>query len=223
MIHNYPESFRLVPLGHWNWKWNPARAKYLTYEQELLSGVLTIASQYRILSHLPIIWFCDHEALKNYLDKEPPTNHRQRRWYVYLSQFQLRVVHIPGLKNELCDWLSRHDFDGKIGTNCETLAQEAFIRMDRQLDLGLQAILILATSDLKMSNQDYKDSEYKSLWEKLEPHQSSFEDEQMFYRTENELFCERKLVIPTQRIPEAIKWCHQANAHPGPERTIFLC
>ena len=38
--HDYPTSeWRLVPLGHWNWKWNQARSNYSTYDQELLSGM----------------------------------------------------------------------------------------------------------------------------------------------------------------------------------------
>jgi len=45
LVHNYPENFRLVPLGHWNWKWNPTRQRYFTYEQELLAVVLTISTQ----------------------------------------------------------------------------------------------------------------------------------------------------------------------------------
>ena len=37
----YPANeWRLVPLGHWNWKCNQVRAKYSTYDQELLSGML---------------------------------------------------------------------------------------------------------------------------------------------------------------------------------------
>ena len=33
--HDYPTSeWRLVPLGHWNWKWNQARSNYSTYDQE---------------------------------------------------------------------------------------------------------------------------------------------------------------------------------------------
>ena len=37
--HEYPKfEWVLVPLGHWNWKWNSARANYNTYEQELLGG-----------------------------------------------------------------------------------------------------------------------------------------------------------------------------------------
>ena len=38
--HSYPDDkWVLVPLGHWNWKWNQARGNYSTYEQELLAGM----------------------------------------------------------------------------------------------------------------------------------------------------------------------------------------
>ena len=41
--HDYPTSeWRLVPLGHWNWKWNQARSNYSTYDQELLAGMLVL-------------------------------------------------------------------------------------------------------------------------------------------------------------------------------------
>ena len=154
----------------------------MTYEQELLSGVLTIASQYRILSHLPIIWFSDNEALKNYLDKPPPTNARQRRWYCFLSQFQLRVQHIPGIKNELCDWLSRHAFEEKVGVDFDAIAREAFVRMDCQLDLGLQCKLLIITDELKFSEEIYKGSEFEELWDTLPPYQSMFTSKRCFTR-----------------------------------------
>ena len=44
--HDYPTSeWRLVPLGHWNWKWNQAGSNYSTYDQELLAGMLVLSSQ----------------------------------------------------------------------------------------------------------------------------------------------------------------------------------
>ena len=47
---DYPTSeWRLVPLGHWNWKWNRARSNYSTYDQKLLAGML-------VLSHNPDSW-----------------------------------------------------------------------------------------------------------------------------------------------------------------------
>ena len=68
----YPPTYRLVPLGHWNWKWSPTRQKYHIWELEMLSGVLTLASQFRIVANKPIVWFTDNEALTKFLDQEPP-------------------------------------------------------------------------------------------------------------------------------------------------------
>ena len=152
----------------------------MTYEQERLSGVLTLASQFRILSHLPIIWLDANEALKTFLDKEPPNNPRLRRWYCFLSQFQLCVHHIAGIKNEMCDWLSRQDFDNLTGAEIDLLAQDAFIRMDKQLDLGLQAIRLLLHQDFKFSGDDYAKSEFKNIWDSLELNQMDFLTKECF-------------------------------------------
>ena len=44
--HSYPDDkWVLVPLGHWNWKWNQARGDHSIYEPELLAGMLVLSSQ----------------------------------------------------------------------------------------------------------------------------------------------------------------------------------
>ena len=46
LSHSYlDDKWVLVPLGHWNWKWNQARGNYSTYEQELLAVMLVLSSQ----------------------------------------------------------------------------------------------------------------------------------------------------------------------------------
>ena len=53
--HDYPTSeWQVVPLGHWNWKWNQARSNYSTYDQELLAGMLALSSESRLLGSNPI-------------------------------------------------------------------------------------------------------------------------------------------------------------------------
>ena len=55
--HDSPTSeWRLVPLGHWNWKWNQARSNYSTYDHELLAALLVPSSQSRLLESNPIGW-----------------------------------------------------------------------------------------------------------------------------------------------------------------------
>jgi len=90
--HNYDEEkFTLVPLGYWNWKWNPTRQNYPTYEQELLAGILAIGSQQRILSHLPIVWLCDQQAAQAFIKNPAPENGRLRRWWTFLSQMRITI------------------------------------------------------------------------------------------------------------------------------------
>ena len=72
--HDYPSHFYLAPLGNWNWKWSPTRQKYHIWELETLSGVLTLAANFRIVAGLPLIWLTDNEALTKFLDQEPPLN-----------------------------------------------------------------------------------------------------------------------------------------------------
>ena len=50
MKHVYPtQEWRLVPLGHWNWKSNQAQSNYSTYDHELLAGLLVLSSQSRLV------------------------------------------------------------------------------------------------------------------------------------------------------------------------------
>ena len=127
-----------MPLGHWNWKWNQARSNYSTYDQELLAGMLVLSSQSRLLGSNPIVWLCDQEPVKPFQKGPPPEKAKLKRWWTYLSQFRLTVHHIPRIKNELSDYISRNNFDALIGESSEALAKEAFQRMDVQLDLSMR-------------------------------------------------------------------------------------
>ena len=44
----------------------------------------------------------------------------------------------------------------------------------------------------------------------------------MYYKTKEELFCERRLVIPENKLNDTILWCHKANGHPSADRTIWF-
>ena len=161
--HDYPCSeWRLVPLGHWNWKWNEARCNYSTYDQELLAATLVLSSQSRLLGSNPVVWLCDQEPVKSFQKGPPPQKAKLKRWWTYLSQFRWTVHHIPGIENELSDHISRNNFDAYIGESSEALAKEALQRMDVQLGLSIRTAGILEGSSLT----DYQ-SEYKEILQTL--------------------------------------------------------
>ena len=81
--------------------------------------------------------------MKSIQKGSPPEKAKLKRWWPYLSQFRLTVHHIPGIKNELSDYISRNNFDAPIGESSEALTKEAFQRMDVQLDLSMRTAGIL--------------------------------------------------------------------------------
>ena len=125
-----------MPLGNFNWKWSEARSCYHCWEQKISAGVLTLASQTRMLQ-LSVVLFTDNEAATSYLGGEQPLNKRIKRMYVFLNQLKLNIVHVPGCRNEVCDFLSKSDFENKFRIPFEEAAKEAFQRMDCELDLFL--------------------------------------------------------------------------------------
>ena len=88
--------------------------------------MLVFSSQSRLLGSNPIVWLCDQELVKSFQKGPPPEKGKLTRWWTYLSQFRLTVHHIPGMKNELSDYISRNNFDALIGESSEALAKEAF-------------------------------------------------------------------------------------------------
>ena len=151
-----------MPLGRWNWNWNQAGSNYSTYDQELLAGMSVLSSKSRLFGSNSIVWLCDQELVKSFQKGPPPDKAKLKRWSTYLSQFRLTVHHIPGIRFELSDYISRNNFDALIGESSEALAKVAFQRMDVKLDLSIRTEGILEGWSLA----DYQ-SEYKEILQTL--------------------------------------------------------
>ena len=215
--HDYPTSeCRLLPLGHWNWKWNQARSNYSTYDQELLAGMLVLSSQSRLLASNPIVWLSDQEPVKSFQKGPPPEKAKLKRWWTYLSQFRLTVHHIPGIKNELSDYTSRNNFDALIGESSEALAKEAFQRMDVQLDLSMRTAGILEGWSLTDYQSEYKEI-LQTLRTGLEPRVMNGHQ---WYKNSQYLFYEDRIVVPEARLDGCLQWSHLSSGHTGANRSV---
>ena len=207
--HGYPDDkWVLVPLGHWNWKWNQARGNYSTYEQDLLAGMLVLSSQARLLGSNPVVWLCDQEPVRTFQKGPPPEKAKLRRWWTYLSQLRLTVHHIQGVKNECADYISRNNFDALIGAPSEALAKEALSRMDVHLD-GLQQSEYL---------KEFGDI-YKRLEKRLKP---LLVNQDQCKRDRSYLWLEDRIVVPSDRVPALLKWTHESSGHVDTDRTLRL-
>ena len=110
-----------------------------------------------------------------------------------MSQLRLTVHHIPGIKNELSDYISRNKFDALIGESSEALAKGAFQRMDVQLDLSMRTAGILEGWSLT----EYQ-SEYKIILQTLSTgSKPRVIDGHQWYKKNQYLFYEDRVVVST--------------------------
>ena len=73
--------------------------------------MLLLSSESRLLGSNPVVWLCDQDPVRTFQKGPPPKKAKVRRWWTYLSQLQLTVHHIQGVKNECADYISRNNFD----------------------------------------------------------------------------------------------------------------
>ena len=217
LMHHYPSGeWRLVPLRHWNWKYNQACSKYSAYGEELLACMLVLSSQSRLLGSNPIVWLCDQELVKSFQKGPPPEKAKLKRWWTYLSQFRLTVHHIHGKKNELSDYILRNNFDALIRESSEALAKEASQRMDVQLDLSVRTAGVLEGGSLT----DYQ-SEYKEILQTLSTGlESHVIDGHQWYKNNQYLFYEDRIVVPEARLDGCLHWSHLSSGHTGASRSV---
>ena len=124
--------------------------------------------------------------MKSFQKGPPQGKAKLKRWWTYLSQFSLTVHHIPGIKNELSDYISRNNFDALIGESSEQLAKEAFQRMDVQLDLSMRTAGVLEGWSLTDYQSEYQEI-VQTLSTGLEPrvidgHQWYKSNQYLFYK-----------------------------------------
>jgi RNase H-like domain found in reverse transcriptase/Integrase zinc binding domain len=87
---------------------SPTERNYEIYDRELL-GIIRALEEWRHYiqgsPHSTIV-FSDHKNLTYYREAKK-LNRRQARWSLYLSEFDLKLVHLPGHKMVQSDALSR--------------------------------------------------------------------------------------------------------------------
>ena len=109
------------------------------------------------------MWLCVQETTENFLKGAPPEKRNPRHWWTFLAQLKLNMYRVHGLRNDLCDWLLRDNFDEKISARSESLSPEAFEKVDVHLDLTMSKSELLSS----LRNSDYVE-EYGDILKALD-------------------------------------------------------
>ena len=98
---------------------SPAQRNYEIYDRELLAIIRALEEWRHYIQGSPhtMIVFSNHKNL-TYFQEARKLNRRQARWSLYLSEFDVKLVHIAGTKIIQSDALSRQpDFTPKEDTD----------------------------------------------------------------------------------------------------------
>ena len=154
--------------------------------------MLVLSPQSQLFGCEPIVCLCDQEQQKSFQKRPSPEKKKLKRWCTYVSQFRLTVRHIPGIKNELSDYILRNNFDALNGESSGALAKEALQRMDVQLDLSMRTAGILEGWSLT----DYQ-SKYKEVLQTVSTGpEPRVIDGHQWYKNDQYLFYEGCIVVP---------------------------
>jgi len=87
---------------------SPTERNYEIYDRELFSVIRALTEWRHYLQGSPheTIVYTDHKNL-TYFRKAQKLNRRQARWSLLLSEFNIKLIHLPGSKMFLADALSR--------------------------------------------------------------------------------------------------------------------
>lgn len=98
------------PLRFYSKTLNGPQRNYSTIQRELLSIYLNIEAYRNYLYGRNFIVLCDHRPLVHLYNLKDP-NSRLVRIRIELSDYQFKVIHIPGNRNNVADALSRISID----------------------------------------------------------------------------------------------------------------
>ena len=106
--------------------------------------------------------------------------------------------------------MSRDLAELAVGCPLDDLAKTAFTRMDAQLDLCLDTLLTLTTL-IPLCEQDYLTSELCDLWTQLTANKTESINGYLYWRTDQKLFREMKVLIPQNKTKEILKEVHERH------------
>ena len=156
--------------------------------------------------------------MKSFQKGPPPQKAKLKHRWTYLSQFRLTVHHIPVIKNEMSEYISRNNFDALIGESSEALAKEAFQHMDVRLDPSMRTAGILEGWSLT----NYQ-SEYQNILQTLSTgSELRVIDGHQWYKKNQYLFYKDRIVVPEARLDGCLQWSHLSSNHAGANRSVHF-
>lgn len=211
---------------------NPTQQRYHINEQECLAIVWGVKRYRQYLEDKPFTLITDNKAL-TWLTSMKDTNAKLTRWSLLLQEFSYKLVHCPGEKNELPDYLSRQPSSQSVDPEAEDVSRMLPPRGPSTNEPArLQAIDVPTLAD-QIRNGQQEDTDCQrdvTRWQQLVADgpqaRGDFMFAQLYTVEDNVLYRQgkygRQLVVPEEMKQHVIHEFHDSiyAGHPGWEETF---
>ena len=208
------------PIAFFSRKLNSAQRKYGVGEKEMLSIVETLKEFRTILYGYPVIVHTDH---KNIVHDTNFKTSRVMRWRLAIEEYMPTLIWVPGNKNPIADFLSRHPTESNQDDNDNFATEEAsqlefrHINLAREytMPVNLKEIYEAQLKDptiqrLQQQAPDRLGRVFDNTGEKTGPHQA--------FTIIDPILKEARILVPQEQRKRLIHWYHHILLHPGEER-----
>ncbi|ESK81775.1 hypothetical protein Moror_5377, partial [Moniliophthora roreri MCA 2997] len=207
------------PCGYLSKSLSPTEQNYEIYDRELLAIYRALLEwrHYLMGGNFKVIILSDHKNL-TYFKMAQKLNRRQARWSLFLSEFDLGLIHIPGKSITQADALSwRSNEQDEVDTDNEDiimLPERLFIK---GIDLGMKDAIVE-----RLGPDDFHKSALEQLLHQgVPPIKSALSDWKI---EEGLLFFQNRVYVPNddELRRRVVRTIHETPGvgHPGQWNTV---
>uniref|UniRef100_A0A0W0GEN7 Putative reverse transcriptase-rnase h-integrase n=1 Tax=Moniliophthora roreri TaxID=221103 RepID=A0A0W0GEN7_MONRR len=202
------------PCGYLSKSLSPMEQNYEIYDRELLAIYRALMEwrHYLMGGKFKIVILSDHKNL-TYIRMAQKLNRRQARWSLFLSEFDLGLVHVPGKSITQADALSRRSNEqDEVDTDNEDIVMLPDRLFIKRINLGMKEDII----DQLGLDDFHKSALEQLLQEGVPPIKSALSDWRI---EEGLLFFQNRVYVPndTDLCHRVVQTIHETPGvgHPG--------
>ena len=214
------EGFQ-VPISFASRVCRGAESNWGARELETLSLVWSIEHFREFLYGKAFVLQSDHHSLQWLLELKNPQG-KFARWIEKLSEYELKVVYLPGAKNVVADTLSRHvTVENEEEEECQLIrVEEVLIEDSTWAAMQKEDKEVLEIKKwLRTGIEPKKDSVCEKVRQCL-PCFSLNEAGLVVYKSPHKKNRAKRVMVPVDLIPEVLERLHDNAGHFGYERTL---
>ena len=210
-----------VPISFASRACKGAESNWSARELETLGIVWSVEHFREFLYGKAFVLQSDHHSLQWLLELKHPQG-KFARWIEKLSEYELKVVYLPGAKNVVADCLSRHTpAESKVEESCQRIeVEESQIAAETWRAMQKEDKQVLEIKKWLRTGLEPRKDSLSEVLRKCLPYFSLNEGGLIVYQSPHRKNKAKRVLVPVDLIPDVLERLHDNAGHFSYERTL---